>query len=64
MLGRALYEKIQENKQVKIEKAIAKALTALPDNAESSEERRIVEKAVENYKAKNGGTGSGNTATR
>ena len=63
MLGKVLYEKIQENKQAKIEEAITKVLTALPDNAESVEEKQIVEKAVENYKAKNGGTGNGNTDT-
>ena len=63
MLGKVLYEKIQENKRAKIEEAITKVLTALPDNAESVEEKQIVEKVVENYKAKNGGTGNANTDT-
>ena len=61
MLGKVLYEKIQENKRAKIEEAITKVLTALPDTAESVEEKQIVEKVVENYKAKNGGTGNANT---
>ena len=63
MIGKAVYENWKENKEAKIEKEITKVLTALPDNVESSEERQIVEKAVENYKAKNGGTGSRNTTS-
>ena len=61
----AHYEKIQENRQAKIEKAIAtgesKVINALTNLAEASKGEITVEKAIEQYKAQNGNTDSGNT---
>ena len=67
MLGKAIYEKIQENRQAKIEKAIAtgesKVINALTNLAEASKGEITVEKAIEQYKAQNGNTDSGNTTS-
>ena len=67
MLGKAIYEKIQENKQAKIEKAIAtgesKVINALTHLAEASKGEITVEKAIETYKAQNGNTDNGNTTS-
>ena len=65
MLGKAIYEKIQENKQQKIEKAIAtgesKVINALTILAKADKGEMTVERAIETYKAQNGNTDSGNT---
>ena len=59
MLGKAIYEKIQENKQAKIEKAIAtgesKVINALTNLAKASKGGITVEKAIEQYKAQKEG---------
>ena len=67
MLGKAIYEKIQENKQAKIEKAIAKGesnvIHALTKLAKDSKGGITVEQAIEKYEAQNGNTDSGNTTS-
>ena len=67
MLGKAIYEKIQENKQAKIEKAIAtgesKVINALTNLAKDGKGEMTVEQAIETYKAQNGNTDTGNTAS-
>ena len=64
MLGKAIYEKIQENKKAKIEKAIATGvINTLTNLAKDGKGEMTVEQAIETYKAKNGNTDTGNTAS-
>ena len=64
MLGKAIYEKIQENKKAKIEKAIATGvINTLTNLAKDGKGEMTVEQAIETYKAQNGNTDTGNTAS-
>ena len=67
MLGKAIYEKIQENRHAKIQKAIAQGesnvINALTKLAKASKGGITVEQAIETYEAQNGNTDSGNTSS-
>ena len=57
MLVKAIYEKIQENKKAKIEKAIAtEVINVLPNLVKDGKGKMTVNQVIETYRTKNGNT--------